>query len=61
MLDLDPGPPAVFAGAQAAWAAADLAAADANRANVPWATQMPAAAPCDPRTTPHLEDNPTPG
>ena len=36
MLDLDPGPPAVFAGAQAAWAAADLAAADANRANVPW-------------------------
>ena len=36
ILDLDPGPPAVFAGAQAAWAAADLAAADANRANVPW-------------------------
>ena len=36
MLDLDPGPPAVFAGAQEAWAAADLAAADANRANVPW-------------------------
>ena len=36
MLDLDPGPPAVFSGAQAAWAAADLAAADANRANVPW-------------------------
>lgn len=36
VLDLDPGPPAVFAGAQAAWAAADLAAADANRANVPW-------------------------
>jgi hypothetical protein len=35
-LDLDPGPPAVFAGAQVAWAAADLAAADANRANVPW-------------------------
>jgi hypothetical protein len=35
-LDLDPGPPAIFAGAQAAWAAADLAAADANRANVPW-------------------------
>lgn len=35
-LDLDPGPPAVFSGAQAAWAAADLAAADANRANVPW-------------------------
>ena len=39
MLDLDPGPPAVFAGAQAAWAAADLAAADANRANVPWIVQ----------------------
>ena len=36
ILDLDPGPPAVFAGAQAAWAPADLAAADANRANVPW-------------------------
>ena len=36
ILDLDPGPPAVFAGKQAAWAAADLAAADANRANVPW-------------------------
>ena len=36
ILDLDPGPPPVFAGAQAAWAAADLAAADANRANVPW-------------------------
>ena len=36
VLDLDPGPPAVFAGAQAAWAKADLAAADANRANVPW-------------------------
>ena len=36
MLDLNPGPPAVFAGAQAAWAASDLAAADANRANVPW-------------------------
>ena len=35
-LDLDPGPPAVFSGVQAAWAAADLAAADANRANVPW-------------------------
>jgi hypothetical protein len=36
ILDLDPGPPAAFAGVQAAWAAADLAAADANRANVPW-------------------------
>jgi hypothetical protein len=36
ILDLDPGPPAVFSGAQAAWAAADLAAADANRVNVPW-------------------------
>jgi hypothetical protein len=36
VLDLDPGPPAVFAGDQAAWTAADLAAADANRANVPW-------------------------
>lgn len=38
VLDLDPGPPAVFApgGPQMAWAAADLAAADANRANVPW-------------------------
>eukprot|EP00039_Didymoeca_costata_P007124 m.96550 g.96550 ORF g.96550 m.96550 type:complete len:643 (+) comp13550_c0_seq1:205-2133(+) len=36
MLDLDPGPPAVFSGAQAEWAAADLALADANRANVPW-------------------------
>jgi hypothetical protein len=38
VLDLDPGPPAVFApgGAQMAWAAADLAAADANRGNVPW-------------------------
>ena len=36
ILDLDPGPPAVFAGAQVVWAAADLAAADANRANVPW-------------------------
>ena len=36
ILDLDPGPPAVFSGAQAAWCAADLAAADANRANVPW-------------------------
>ena len=36
ILDLDPGPPAAFAGAQLAWAAADLAAADANRANVPW-------------------------
>jgi hypothetical protein len=36
ILDLNPGPPAVFAGAQVAWAAADLAAADANRANVPW-------------------------
>ena len=36
MLDLNPGPPPVFSGAQAAWAAADLAAADANRANVPW-------------------------
>ena len=36
VLDLDPGPPAVFSGAQEAWAAADLAAADANRANVPW-------------------------
>jgi len=36
ILDLDPGPPAVFAGAQSAWAAADLAAADANRASVPW-------------------------
>lgn len=36
VLDLDPGPPAVFAGDQAAWAAADLATADANRANVPW-------------------------
>jgi hypothetical protein len=36
ILDLNPGPPAVFAGAQVAWAAADLANADANRANVPW-------------------------
>ena len=36
ILDLNPGPPAAFAGTQAAWAAADLAAADANRANVPW-------------------------
>jgi hypothetical protein len=38
VLDLDPGPPAVFApgGAQMAWAAADLSAADANRVNVPW-------------------------
>jgi hypothetical protein len=35
-LDLDPGPPPVFSGPQAAWAAADLAAADANRASVPW-------------------------
>ena len=36
VLDLSPGPPAVFAGEQLAWAAADLAAADANRASVPW-------------------------
>ena len=36
ILDLNPGPPAAFAGAQLAWATADLAAADANRANVPW-------------------------
>ena len=39
ILDLDVGQvgaPAVFSGTQAAWAAADLAAADANRANVPW-------------------------
>jgi hypothetical protein len=36
VLDLNVGPPAVFSGAQVAWAAADLAAADANRANVPW-------------------------
>jgi hypothetical protein len=36
ILDLDPGPPAVFDGEQKRWAAADLAAADANRANVPW-------------------------
>eukprot|EP00040_Diaphanoeca_grandis_P031292 m.186930 g.186930 ORF g.186930 m.186930 type:complete len:644 (-) comp32287_c0_seq1:453-2384(-) len=36
ILDLDPGPPAVFSGDQLAWAIADLTAADANRANVPW-------------------------
>ena len=36
ILDLDPANGGAFAGAQAAWAAADLAAADANRANVPW-------------------------
>lgn len=36
ILDLSPGPPAVFAGEQAEWAAFDLASADANRANVPW-------------------------
>ena len=36
VLDLNPGPPAAFSGAQVAWASADLAAADANRANVPW-------------------------
>lgn len=35
-LDLDPGPPAVFSGAQLAWAQADLAKAHANRVNVPW-------------------------
>lgn len=35
-LDLDPGPPAVFSGAQLAWFEADMAAAVANRDNVPW-------------------------
>lgn len=41
VLDMDPGPPAVFAAtgpgnAQAAWLEADLKKAVANRENVPW-------------------------
>jgi hypothetical protein len=38
VLDLDPGPPPVFApgGAQEAWLEADLKAAAANRDRVPW-------------------------
>jgi predicted phosphodiesterase len=36
VLDLDPGPPPIFAGAQAAWLEADLAKAVANRKRVPW-------------------------
>ena len=38
VLDLDPGPPAMFApgGAQALWLEADLKKAAANRALVPW-------------------------
>ena len=36
VLDLDPGPPPIFAGAQAAWLEADLIKATANRDNVPW-------------------------
>ena len=38
VLDLDPGPPPVFApgGDQATWLEADLKRAAANRANVPW-------------------------
>jgi hypothetical protein len=36
VLDLDPGPPPIFADAQAAWLEADLIKAAANRENVPW-------------------------
>jgi len=36
IVDLDPGPPPVFSGAQAAWFEADLKKATANRKAVPW-------------------------
>lgn len=36
MLDLDPGPPPIFAGAQVEWLTADLQKATENRHNVPW-------------------------